>query len=535
VSDPDLPSAGDWRRATLATCRDHPDVMAAVVEKDGAVQAIVRTEDGGTDWMDVTGSLAGFGSNQADHAQAIAIAPDDPQLMYVGAVDLARSVDGGASWTTGVPHGHADLTQLLFSSLSGDDLLWICNDGGLYAYSLIGGTVLSVNGGADGLNISQIAYVDADRAMAAIGLQDNGVVRSLDSGTTWESMHTGDGGYVEITDAETQRLWWADGIYSPPPTWRSFRKVAGGPTEGFGNPDTNSLNLFHDVEGDLLYTAGWTKLWSRDEDAGPGVAWTQELDLGAGNVPNGVWTMAGSDADGRTLYIAHRNPNGGAPPDLRISVCRRGTGGWSVWHRVLPAPGARKVWSLTPSDQWPGECWAAIDGDVGTARILHTTDYGASWEDLTGNLAGAAVRQVVPQPFDPATLYAATDFGMFKSVDAGATWQPFQEGLPVAPCFRLRFVVDDSHAAPHRLVLATQGRGLWERDIPSAPILYADAANAGGFEDGTYEHPFDTIGEAVAAAPDGAIVAVRAESYAAPLTITKNVRVVTWAGTTTVQ
>ncbi|MBZ0251898.1 MAG: right-handed parallel beta-helix repeat-containing protein, partial [Candidatus Methylomirabilis sp.] len=53
----------------------------------------------------------------------------------------------------------------------------------------------------------------------------------------------------------------------------------------------------------------------------------------------------------------------------------------------------------------------------------------------------------------------------------------------------------------------------------TAPTVFVDASNASGIEDGSADHPFNTIAEGVAAAADGAIVQIAAGVYAESLSI----------------
>ena len=54
------------------------------------------------------------------------------------------------------------------------------------------------------------------------------------------------------------------------------------------------------------------------------------------------------------------------------------------------------------------------------------------------------------------TVFAATDFGVFRSRDDGATWQPFSEGLPVD-----RFVAASIDGVTDQLFVAIDGAGVW--------------------------------------------------------------------------
>jgi hypothetical protein len=59
-------------------------------------------------------------------------------------------------------------------------------------------------------------------------------------------------------------------------------------------------------------------------------------------------------------------------------------------------------------------------------------------------------------------------------------------------------------------VAATFGRGMYQ----SRPldIVYVDQAN-GGSEDGTQLHPYNTIGEGIAASGNGTTLSIRTASY----------------------
>lgn len=69
------------------------------------------------------------------------------------------------------------------------------------------------------------------------------------------------------------------------------------------------------------------------------------------------------------------------------------------------------------------------------AGIFRTLDAGEHWDRVSGPrvepYAIQQVRQLLVDPVDPDTLYAAMGvYGVRKSVDGGATWQPLRNGLP---------------------------------------------------------------------------------------------------------
>ena len=72
-----------------------------------------------------------------------------------------------------------------------------------------------------------------------------------------------------------------------------------------------------------------------------------------------------------------------------------------------------------------------VDGTWGAGGALETTDGGVTWISAdSGLFIGYEGR--VTMAIDPRSavrLYAATDFGVFRSLDGGASWLPMDDGL----------------------------------------------------------------------------------------------------------
>jgi len=64
----------------------------------------------------------------------------------------------------------------------------------------------------------------------------------------------------------------------------------------------------------------------------------------------------------------------------------------------------------------------AIQAHAPLSTLLVTHDGGATWSSLNQNLPVLAVNSLAIDPTRPATLYAATSSGLFKSLDAGVNW-----------------------------------------------------------------------------------------------------------------
>lgn len=542
-----LPPGNTWGRASLAICQNSPATMVIMLgDAANNLMGIYRTANAGTTWTNIQGSLPNIGNTQMFHATAAAIKPDDTDHIYVGSVNLARTTDGGGNWiqhyddASDFEVGHADVTQLHFFPESGNNMLWICNDGGIYRHDLAAKTTVGLNGsGATGLRLEQIDQVESRRSFHLANMQDNGGVRSHDGGTSWDyfipQTSGGDGGALAITDAEAFDFWYWMGA-----NWDIYRILSGGSPVDMQEPGGASASVHYDPFAERIYIPAGAQVYSQPAGAAPG-SWTLEpmptLHPGAGY---SIQSMVGSNADGKTLYFSFRSNF-----KRDFAVAEWNGLGWDAHTTIGLAPEEyippgqptmkSQIWSIAPSSEWPGEAWVTCIAPVDSPKVMHTTDFGDTWEDVTGDLAPVgAVYSVAPTPFDPLTLYAGTEIGVFRTTDGGQSWQPFQTGMPIVQVKDVEFVVDPTTAGVHGLVVGTYGLGYWMRDVPSRPIIYVDKLNFGA-EDGSIERPYNTVTEGITAAPPGAIVAVRENTYQEPQTVSKNILLVTWAGTTVVK
>ncbi len=108
-----------------------------------------------------------------------------------------------------------------------------------------------------------------------------------------------------------------------------------------------------------------------------------------------------------------------------------------------------------------------------TPYLYKTTDYGGTWQLITGGIRENDFSWVIREdPVRPGLLYAGTETGAYVSFDAGDSWQSLQRNLP--PVIVMQMVVKDDD-----LVVATHGRGFWIMDnISSLRVLTPEIAAA---------------------------------------------------------
>ncbi|NJN42503.1 MAG: hypothetical protein HC811_10045 [Flammeovirgaceae bacterium] len=137
--------------------------------------------------------------------------------------------------------------------------------------------------------------------------------------------------------------------------------------------------------------------------------------------------------------------------------------GGKTWSNVTPknVPSGGRVDCVEPSQHKEGKAYAAIlRYQLGDWKpyIVKTTDFGNQWTIITNGIpSDYPVRTVREDPVKEGLLYAGTEYGLFISMDDGATWKSFQQNLPVTPVTDIRIFRDD-------LILSTMGRSFWIMD-----------------------------------------------------------------------
>ena len=153
--------------------------------------------------------------------------------------------------------------------------------------------------------------------------------------------------------------------------------------------------------------------------------------------------------------------------DGKIWYTRDGGSKWNdVSSHVTGMPEWGVVSKIEPSHFEGGTAYAAVDAHLMDKRepfIFKTTDYGASWKRVNGDLPNkhplSYVKAVAENPNKRGMLFAGTGHGFYYSTDDGGHWTELAAGLPHAP---VSWVVVQKQW--HDVVVSTYGRGLYVLD-----------------------------------------------------------------------
>src|SRR5581483_332286 len=152
--------------------------------------------------------------------------------------------------------------------------------------------------------------------------------------------------------------------------------------------------------------------------------------------------------------------------DGLVHVTRDGGGRWTNVTPSIPnLPPWGTVSSIEPSHFDNGAAYIAVDLHQVNNRdpfVYKTTDYGATWTSVAGDLPKSVhsyAHCLREDPVRKGLLYLGTENGLYFSVDDGAHWLPLQTGLPRAPLHWI--TVQETF---NDLVVATYGRGFFILD-----------------------------------------------------------------------
>jgi uncharacterized protein (TIGR03437 family) len=463
-------------RIEIAIAPSTPTTLYAGIQRspaaaNGNLLGIFKTTDGGSTWNNLNApDICGI-VPQCWYDMTIRVHPKNPDVVFAfGSVTMARSLDGGSTWTllsqTG-PNGveiHVDEHYLAFTN--DGTKLYVANDGGVYSTTNITGTRVNWTELNDTLSITQfypgLSIHPVNANISYGGAQDNGTQR-FGGVPSWNNVTCGDGGYTAI-DAAVPNV-----VYAACQDIAIRKSTNGGNNwyqSVYGIDQQDNTQFISPVVIDpsnpqILYF-GTYRVWQSVDGAGTWLSASQDLAGGRAANPgqNCIKTIAAASGDSNIVYAGSQNG--------RVFMTSNALDGpnssWTDRSSGLPTRTVTKI-AVDPID--PATAYVTFSGfasDTGpTGHIFKTSDGGQNWNDISASLADVPVNALVVDPDIPDTLYIGTDAGVMVSTDAGATWSTLGNGLP-------RVVVSDLvlHRKTRTLRAATHGRSMWDILLPLA-------------------------------------------------------------------
>jgi photosystem II stability/assembly factor-like uncharacterized protein len=338
---------------------------------------------------------------------------------------------------------------MAFNASNGGEVL-LGNDGGLYKSGDDGATFTK----DETLPITQFyrVYVDPQNANKIYGgTQDNNTIRTqTGSANDWQSIFGGDGfqplvelGNTDVIYALSQRGNLGKSTNNGASFNGALNGIAGGDRNNWDTPIA-----FDPVDPQTLYY-GTERLYKTTNGAANWTAISGDLTNGSGggNLAFGtITTIDVSSINGDVIYVGTDDGN--------VWVTQDGGVFWNNISATLPNRWTTRVQTSISNE---GTVYVTFSGyrfgeDQG--NIFESTDFGATWTDLSGDLPDGPINDVEESPFEG--LFVATDFGVMHYI-GGLTWEVWGPNLP-------NVVVTDIHYdnASNYIYAGTYGRSMYK-------------------------------------------------------------------------
>lgn len=478
-------------RIGIDVMRSNPKIWVATVDaKEGS--GFYRSEDGGVSWTKMTSQNPRpfyFSVPRAD--------PLDENRVYLPGTNLSYSDDKGKTFKDYQSDIHPDFHAAWIDPTDSNHMLF-GNDGGVVQTRDRGKTWEFLSS----LRVGQFYNVDYNMRIpywVGGGAQDNGSwagpTQARQGGVAyfnWLGFQFGDGFYVQF-DKEDSQWFYSEsqggGIIRSnlvtgenTPIRPSVAKT-GDPAGTKYRFNWSTPFLLSPFNQSTIYLGGNILFKSVDR----GLHWKSISPDLTTNDPEKEKPVVGDNINSGaethcTIITLNESP---VKPGLLwvgtddglVQMSPDDGGSWKeVTGNFSGVPKNTWVSRVAPSAFKAERCYVSFDGHRSNdykPYVYMTEDNGATWKSISSNLPEGPVYVVKEDPKNEDLLFVGTEFGLFISVDRGATWNKYTTGA--WPNVR----VDDVTVHPRDLdlIVGTHGRSFWT--IPIAPLEQLTADNRG--------------------------------------------------------
>jgi photosystem II stability/assembly factor-like uncharacterized protein len=490
-----LPAPHHRGRIGIDLCREKPNVLYLLLDnyeiekkaekgdrdaygraKEDVIKGatVYRSNDAGENWKQVSGQTEKTKKYMMEHSGTygwvfgqIRVDPKDPEIIWTLGLWLNKSVDGGKTFKA-IKEMHADHHGLWIDSNNPNYLLNV-QDGGLsisydkgdnwrspikelplaqfynVSYDLsdpfrVVGSIqdhhsfigeVDLSNGRD--NISPVKFkptVGAEGCSHQVDPRDNNSI--------YGSIF-----YGRLAKGEIDNFSWRKLNYLLPKTLPEEKPLRG---------QWVAPTLLSAHNPDIVYHCMQKVLMSKDK----GQTWEEISPDLTYNDPKKQ-----GDINYQTISAFDESP-------LRYGLLYAGTDDGRIWR----TKNGGKNWTEIKNKQIP-QRWVSrlvcSKYDIATVYMTQTgrrdddfkvymwrsTNFGSTWEDISGNIPIGPVNVIREDPKNENILYVGTDAGVYISTNKGKSYKVLGD-LPFAYVHDLKI-----HPKENMVIIATHGRGMW--------------------------------------------------------------------------
>ena len=426
------------------------------------MQGVYKSTDSGLNWSslpieDIDGALGGFGW----YFGTFAVHPQMDDRLYLLGIDLWEYLPDQQSWQqVGPPwweyNIHADKHDLVFSP-SGN--MYLATDGGLYKSTDDGVTWTDIEN-IPTTQFYRVGYNPHQPDMYYGGAQDNGTSGgNAQHINEWERIYGGDGFQIAF-HPEIQEVFYVEtqnGNISVTDNggYDFYAADDGIDSDDRRNWDMPYLISHHNP--DVLY-AGTYRLYKSSNGVFPLFEPISE-DLTDGLVIHpryhNITAISESPLAQGLLFVGTADGNIWRSPD-----------DGNTWEKISGELPDRFVSDVVASPSDKNRVFAAHSGykdNEFIPRLFRSDDNGTTWTDVSGDLPDLAINELLVVPgYADTVLFAATDGGVYATLDGGTMWHRLGSNMPFVPVFDL-----DLNVANKQLIAGTHARSIMTYPLDS--------------------------------------------------------------------
>jgi len=493
LPNPSLANMG-YGRIKLAMAPSNPNILYAsfaynakpgdtVNLKDDAMLGLWKSTNSGQNWTQMTtpltssqlnrnnGATTALGS-QGGYANALIVHPTDPNIVFVGGLDIYKTTDGGNSWSQvsmwlppshsgnpeGIPYVHADHHVFAFDRSTNPPTLYNGSDGGVARSRDLGKTWDILNYDLGVTQFYTFAVHPTNPNIMLGGTQDNGtpMLRSRQA-NSWSEVIGADGWqtYFDYTDpariyVSTQQLGMA----------RVIMNYATGKLD-----DIALIGYFNGANGitqsDVDKAAFLVPYELSPNNPNVLILGTNRL-LKSTNRGDS-WTALSTEVDSALIAVAIAEGNDNIMWFATTRQIFKTEDNGATYANVTGANLPKRFLTDIEFDPSNNRNVYVTYSGYGTPHVFKSANAGGSWTNISNNLPDTPANTIQVHPQKPNTLFLGTDIGVFLSENGGQTWQPCTNGLPTVQVTAIALNIK-----ANRVYAGTHGRGAYSAELPNS-------------------------------------------------------------------
>lgn len=475
-------------KVLLSISQSQPNIIYASIADQLVQVGFYKSVNYGDSWTLV--NAEDVAKHQGWYSHDVAVRPDNPNEVICVGIDAWKSTNGCVTITQksywynwdfsatpiGGPEGppdyvHADIHHVYYHP-SDYNIVYYATDGGIFRSDDAGETFEGQNGMYHTTQFyANFSNSATDSLFAIGGMQDNATA-VYEGNPAMRRVIGGDGLSTAVDPTDDNIVYGSSQYLNIDKSTDKAQSFSGtgnpnGNVVCFAGPYVLSPSNTQVLYGgsDIVYkSTNGSNSWTGTNSNNP-------LD------GNPVLAMEISSTNQNLVYAAT------APTIIPQMGLYKTINGGNVWTDVTGSLPNRYLLDIAIDPVNNNIVFITLGG-FGTAHLYKTINGGSTWTAFGVGLPDVPTNTITIDPLNTQVIYIGNDLGVFVSIDGGANWQPFNDGL-----YDATMIFDISISPSNRkLRSGTHGKGIYERYMLPPNITEVAQTNP-AFDFNIYPNP----------------------------------------------